>query len=181
MHKPHFNQQSGFTLVELVVVIVILGIVGVVALGKFEDLSDDAENAKVDYIFSIVETELGKINSFEYVLAGSPDNTTFVPIRGVNTRFRNGLVRNMQTFTHVPAGTPNRGNQATRFWYLMFEVPPPVIARNDTTSTGWAMYTGNAQCGAGQTRCWKYRRQGTELAVITYRFLNGNITLVKNF
>lgn len=35
-------KSKGFTLVELVTVIVILGILGVVALGKFENLSEDA-------------------------------------------------------------------------------------------------------------------------------------------
>lgn len=63
----------------------------------------------------------------------------------------------------------------------MFSVPPPVIARNDSSSTGWAMYTGNANCGINRSRCWKYRRAGTELAVITYEFNNGTTTLVKNF
>ena len=39
------SNQSGFTLVELVVVIVILGILGVAALGKFRDLSSEANIA----------------------------------------------------------------------------------------------------------------------------------------
>ena len=42
------NEESGFTLIELIIVIIILGILAATAFPKFQDLTDDAKQAVVD-------------------------------------------------------------------------------------------------------------------------------------
>ena len=57
------NQQSGFTLIELIMVIVILGILAAFALPKFADLSGDARASSLNGALGSVRSASAIVHS----------------------------------------------------------------------------------------------------------------------
>lgn len=122
------NQQSGFTLIELVAVIVILSILAVTALPKFADLSDAAKQASTDAIAGNIASamamnygaalavEAGVLGVTKVTVAQCDTASTALLVGGVPTGYAVtpaaplsdltlGAVADTCTVTHTASGT----------------------------------------------------------------------------
>ncbi|MFQ5706882.1 MAG: type II secretion system protein [bacterium] len=81
------KNQSGFTLIELIMVIVILGILSAIAVPKFVDLSDSAKAAKCKANQAAVEAA-ASIAYADSAIAGNPVFPTVLSA----AMFRNGQI-----------------------------------------------------------------------------------------
>ena len=71
------KQQSGFTLIELIIVIVILGILAVTAAPKFLDVTDQANTAAVNGIQGVVAASANTARA-AWLLAGSTGTSVVI-------------------------------------------------------------------------------------------------------
>jgi MSHA pilin protein MshA len=82
------KQQSGFTLIELIVVIVILGILAATALPRFSDLSKDARVAKMQGVTAALKSASAVFHA-TWLVKGSP-TATAVTLEGTTIPYING-------------------------------------------------------------------------------------------
>lgn len=80
------RQQSGFTLIELIIVIVILGALAVVALPRFVDLQDEADQAALEGVAGSLSSAFASNYAASLTLDSSvsfgsePSNSEYVGI-----------------------------------------------------------------------------------------------------
>lgn len=93
------QEQSGFTIIELVVVIILLGILAATALPRFISVDDDARQASFQSVMGAVQTGVSMFHA-KWVADGSPSqDLQFADFS--NLRNNSG---------GYPYGTANRGS-----------------------------------------------------------------------
>lgn len=139
------KQQSGFTLIELIVVMVIVGLLGAVAVPKFVDMTKKAEAASVKNILGSVRSALSlKVASG---LVNGDDITTWAYNGGARTALNpmnDLLAEHPENYlgvqnSNVPSSETgkwwDRNTSGTDHW-MMYKLKNPTLITGGWNSAG---------------------------------------------
>ena len=128
------NQQSGFTLIELVVVIVILAALAAIALPRYINLGDDARVASVNGVAGGLRAAVAVVQS-QYMVTGNAaavsvtmlDGTVVAvaPVTGIPTGAAGGIGNALQAGNNAQ---PVDGYTTTYGATSTFRPTPPNLA-----------------------------------------------------